>query len=294
MSLSFDAASPLTREEDDGSQGVRADHASAIEPARPPAAPRVCLHLLDVTSQAQKALRQQGRTAAITCFAEELTRLPAGRWHLDIKVHARRRERFSLARGASATVFRAHVHWTLLEHDGLRLTRLLRRWAEGDTISDEDRLWARTLADPTTPVRVRPDDHADESGRLHAVKRRLMALAPTEADRVHLEEWQCAWLRAGRRRRRSGGIHLRLGLCDPATRTLLVSRRLDHPDVPDYVLDHVMWHEMSHVLRPPFVHNGRRHIHHAEFKQLEQSLPAHHDAEKWIREHIKWLSETRD
>lgn len=284
------AATPAPAGDD---QGVRTAGSVPLTPGGTTAARASSTQVLDVTSAAQKALKLQKSTGAITALAELLFHFNAHPWQLAVKVHARRRERFSFRRSRASRLLEAHVHWVLLADDHERLMALVTRWAKGEPIQESDHAWARGLVDPTTPTRVRPVEHQDQSGRLTGVKERLLALVPSASERAELDKWQCAWLRAGKRRRRSASIHLRLGLCDPATQSLLVSRRLDHPFVPEYVIEHVLWHEMVHVLRPPIVVNGRRRIHHAAFKRLERSLPEHALAEKWIRENIKWLSETQ-
>lgn len=44
----------------------------------------------------------------------------------------------------------------------------------------------------------------------------------------------------------------------------------NHPDVPRFALDAVMYHEMLHIVVPPYNKNGRRVIHSPEFKRMER------------------------
>jgi len=47
----------------------------------------------------------------------------------------------------------------------------------------------------------------------------------------------------------------------------------NHPDVPKFALDAVMYHEMLHIVVPPYKKNGRRVIHSPEFKRMERQFP---------------------
>lgn len=44
----------------------------------------------------------------------------------------------------------------------------------------------------------------------------------------------------------------------------------NHPDVPRFALDAIMYHEMLHIVIPPYYKNGRRVIHSPEFKRMER------------------------
>lgn len=46
----------------------------------------------------------------------------------------------------------------------------------------------------------------------------------------------------------------------------------NHPDVPKFALDAVMYHEMLHIVVPPYKKNGRRVIHSPEFKRMERQF----------------------
>lgn len=52
----------------------------------------------------------------------------------------------------------------------------------------------------------------------------------------------------------------------------------DHPDVPRFALESVMYHEMLHIIIPPYKKNGRNVIHGIEFKKAETAFEHY---EKW-------------
>jgi hypothetical protein len=77
---------------------------------------------------------------------------------------------------------------------------------------------------------------------------------------------------------------------------VMVNQVLDDYDIPNYVVEHILWHEICHCLAPPSKgENGKRHIHTQEFKRLEKLYPRLHEAEKWennnvgkiIRRHLR-------
>lgn len=47
----------------------------------------------------------------------------------------------------------------------------------------------------------------------------------------------------------------------------------NHPDVPRFALEAVMYHEMLHIVVPPYHKNGRKVIHSPEFKRMERQFP---------------------
>jgi hypothetical protein len=72
---------------------------------------------------------------------------------------------------------------------------------------------------------------------------------------------------------------------DGAHDTIVISRTLDAPDVPDWVVEFVLYHEMLHVKHPVRVVKGRRYIHTAAFRSDEKRFPQYAEAQAWL-EHI--------
>jgi len=68
---------------------------------------------------------------------------------------------------------------------------------------------------------------------------------------------------------------------------ILVNAVLDAHDVPNFVLEHIIWHELCHQIAPPRTNrNGRRVVHSKRFKELEARYPRLAEAEKWERDHV--------
>ena len=66
------------------------------------------------------------------------------------------------------------------------------------------------------------------------------------------------------------------------TNTVMVSISLDHPRVPDYVLDYVMYHELLHQKLGVRLKNGHRYTHTPEFKKMELGLPRIAKAQQFL------------
>ncbi len=62
-----------------------------------------------------------------------------------------------------------------------------------------------------------------------------------------------------------------LGHYDPAHNTIVVSRVFDHPRVPRYAVEYIVYHEMLHLKHPVKLRGSRRCVHSAEF-QAEEKL----------------------
>jgi predicted metal-dependent hydrolase len=63
----------------------------------------------------------------------------------------------------------------------------------------------------------------------------------------------------------------RLGHYDPAHNAIVVSSFFDHPRVPRYVVDYIVYHEMLHLKHPVKLRGSRRCVHSSEF-QAEEKL----------------------
>jgi len=70
----------------------------------------------------------------------------------------------------------------------------------------------------------------------------------------------------------------------PEPPRIVINSRLDHPDVPDYVVEAVLYHEMLHHHLGVQRVNGRRRIHTPEFRRWERKFPHHAEAEKFLEE----------
>jgi len=81
--------------------------------------------------------------------------------------------------------------------------------------------------------------------------------------------------------------HRTLGHFDPAHKAIVINRKLDHPLVPESVVQYVLYHEMLHALFGiEHTAEGRRHCHHARFRQAERQFAHYSRARQFIRENL--------
>ena len=64
-----------------------------------------------------------------------------------------------------------------------------------------------------------------------------------------------------------------LGHYDPAHNAIIISRIFDHPAVPVFVLEYIVYHEMLHLKHPVKLRGSRRCVHSAEFQAEEKLFP---------------------
>lgn len=64
-----------------------------------------------------------------------------------------------------------------------------------------------------------------------------------------------------------------LGHYDPAHNTIVVSRIFDHPLVPRYAVEYLLYHEMLHLKHPVKLRGSRRCVHPPEFQAEEKLFP---------------------
>ncbi len=77
----------------------------------------------------------------------------------------------------------------------------------------------------------------------------------------------------------------RFGHWDADHGCIVISRVLDDDQVPEFVLDYVVYHEILHVILPPERGGGltgRRRVHPPEFKAAERRFPRWKEAEAWL------------
>jgi predicted metal-dependent hydrolase len=73
-----------------------------------------------------------------------------------------------------------------------------------------------------------------------------------------------------------------LGHLDHTHNTLVISRLLDDPQIPEFVFEYVLYHEMLHLVHRPKTIRGKRYFHTTEFQQDEKKFPRYAEAQAWI------------
>lgn len=73
------------------------------------------------------------------------------------------------------------------------------------------------------------------------------------------------------------------GHYDKDHKSITISRTLDSEDVPSFVLDYVLFHEMLHLVYDVKYKNRRRCVHGPEFKRHEGIFPKFEEAKGWLK-----------
>ncbi|TGL59643.1 SprT-like domain-containing protein [Leptospira sarikeiensis] len=82
----------------------------------------------------------------------------------------------------------------------------------------------------------------------------------------------------------------RLGSYEKQNMGIRISPILDHKDVPYFVLEHVVHHEILHHILPTRMKNGQNSIHSPEFKRKEKEYVRYREAINWLKmEYPKFL-----
>jgi predicted metal-dependent hydrolase len=63
----------------------------------------------------------------------------------------------------------------------------------------------------------------------------------------------------------------------------VVSRLFDHPAVPRYAVEYIVYHEMLHLRHPVKLKGSRRCVHSAEFRAEEKLFPQLEAAQRFLR-----------
>ncbi|HWJ47668.1 MAG TPA: hypothetical protein VNS62_08455 [Candidatus Udaeobacter sp.] len=74
-----------------------------------------------------------------------------------------------------------------------------------------------------------------------------------------------------------------LGHYDPAHNAIIISRIFDHPGIPRYVLEYIVYHEMLHLKHPVRLRGSRRCVHSPEFQAEEKLFPQVSDANAFLK-----------
>jgi hypothetical protein len=91
-------------------------------------------------------------------------------------------------------------------------------------------------------------------------------------------------VRRGRRRRT-----VKTGVYVQDARVIRIHPTLDRPEVPEFYLAAVVFHEMLHQAVPALEVNGRRVVHGRTFRTRERAYPDHARARAWEDQHLGLL-----
>jgi len=75
-----------------------------------------------------------------------------------------------------------------------------------------------------------------------------------------------------------------LGHYDPAHNAIVVSKIFDHPRVPRYAIEYLVYHEMLHLKHPVKLRGSRRCVHGPEFQAEERLFPHLAQAKAFLKE----------
>ena len=80
-------------------------------------------------------------------------------------------------------------------------------------------------------------------------------------------------------------VHARnsLGHYDPAHNAIVVSKIFDHPRVPKYAVEYLVYHEMLHLKHPVKLRGSRRCVHPKEFMEEEKLFPHLEQAKEFLK-----------
>ncbi len=70
---------------------------------------------------------------------------------------------------------------------------------------------------------------------------------------------------------------------DPAHNAIVVSRIFDHPLVPRYAIEYIVYHEMLHLKHPVRMRGSRRCVHGEEFQAEEKLFPQLPQAKAFLK-----------
>jgi len=76
--------------------------------------------------------------------------------------------------------------------------------------------------------------------------------------------------------------HRKLGHYEPLRDRVVMSRTLDSPQVPQIVVELVLYHELLHKHRGAKLLNGKRMVHTPEFRRSERQFRHYQEAQQWL------------
>ena len=75
-----------------------------------------------------------------------------------------------------------------------------------------------------------------------------------------------------------------LGHFDPAHNAIIISRVFDHPKIPRFLVEYIVYHEMLHLKFPVEYNRSRRRVHTKDFQKNERAFPRYAEAVELIKQ----------
>jgi hypothetical protein len=227
---------------------------------------------------------RSSRVAAARRLADDLSALLCER--IRLTVHDNRSTMVSFRRGGGEVHYRVHhmflgapddVVSALAAFAGKQRGRAVRRREAGGRIDAYVRVHRERIAAPRH-MHLQPRGRAHD---LQAILDRLNRQYFGGAVQVRI-----GWgpVRLGRRRRT-----VKTGVYVQDARIIRIHPTLDRPEVPEFYVAAVVFHEMLHQVVPALEVNGRRVVHGLEFRRRERAYPDHASARAWEEENLSLL-----
>jgi hypothetical protein len=227
---------------------------------------------------------RENRVAAAHRLADDLSALLCER--IRLTVHDNRSTMVSFRRDGGEVQYRVHhmflgapddVVSALAAFAGKHRGAAARRRAAGGRIDAYVRIHRQRIAAPQHM-------HLQPRGRAHDLQ--------TILDRLNAQcfggaiDVRIGWgpVRVGRRRRT-----VKTGVYVQDARIIRIHPTLDRPEVPEFYVAAVVFHEMLHQVVPAVEVNGRRVVHGHEFRRRERAYPDHVRAKIWEEDNLSLL-----
>ena len=75
-----------------------------------------------------------------------------------------------------------------------------------------------------------------------------------------------------------------LGHFDPAHNAIIISRVFDHPKIPRFLVEYIVYHEMLHLKFPVEYNRSRRRVHTKDFQRNERAFQRYTEAVELIKQ----------
>ena len=179
----------------------------------------------------------------------------------------------------------------LFRHADEQVLKVLARFILGRRTKDS-KLLDQFIADHQDEIQASRRDRPrrlKEKGQHHDLKAHLTNVATTYFGGV--TDVRIGWTRIRRQksRRRRRTVSRALATYSYEDQTIRVSPVLDAANVPDYVVDWIIYHELLHHVLPVRRVGGKNQYHTAQFRALERAFKDFDRAKEWESAHLDQL-----